>query len=118
MGNIEKVNSTKSLDGEAAREILRTWRKQRFIGKSFSACHQPPYAIRFYSKGKTVLFATICWACSNVTFIVPDVKYWVEFPADSEEARLLREVFIKAFPSEQRFISRWLPKKALQLTAR
>ena len=103
MGNIEKVNATKLVEGQEAQEILNLWRKQHFQGYSSAACHQPPYAIRFYSRGKVVLFASVCWMCHNVTFIVPDKKNWIEFDAESKEGIMLRELFKKAFPSENRF---------------
>ena len=103
MGNVEKVDATKLVEGREAQNILAVWRKQKFSGYSAAACHQPPYALRFYSKGKVVLFATVCWACHNVTFIVPDTKHWVDFKSDSQAAKLLREVFEKAFPSEKKF---------------
>lgn len=103
MGNIEKVEATKLVEGQEAQNILAIWRKQKFSGYSAAACHLPPYALRFYSKGQVVLFATVCWACHNVTFIVPNTKRWVDFKSDLQAAKLLREIFEKAFPSEHKF---------------
>ena len=103
MGDVEKVDATKIVEGQDARNIFAIWRKQKFTGYSAAACHQPPYALKFYSKGKVVLFATVCWACHNVTFIVPDTKHWVDFKSDAQAAKLLREIFEKAFPSEKKF---------------
>jgi len=103
MGDIERVDATRLVQGRDAQAILRVWRKQRFLGYSPAMCHQPPYAIKFYSKDKVVLFATVCWACRNVTFIVPKMKHWVEFQFDSKAAKMLREIFQKAFPSETKF---------------
>ena len=70
---------------------------------SVAACHQPPYALNFYSNGKMVLFVTVCWSCHNIAFIVPDVKHWVDFQADSQAANMLKEIFEKAFPAEKKF---------------
>jgi hypothetical protein len=103
MGDIERVDATRLVQGQDAQNLLRVWRKQRFLGYSPAICHQPPYAIKFYSKDKLVLFATVCWACSNVTFVVPKMKHWVEFEHDSQAAKMLREIFQKAFPSETKF---------------
>jgi hypothetical protein len=102
MGNIEKVDATKIVEGRETRPVVSIWRKQRFYGRSVAACHQPPYAIKFYSRGEVVLFATVCWMCHNITFIVPDVKYWIGFGSESKEAKALREIFRKAFPSENK----------------
>ena len=93
MGNIERVDATKVIEGQEVQEIVRAWRQQRFAGYSAAACHQPPYAIRFYSRGKVVLFASLCWMCQNVTFLVPEEKGWIRFDAGSNEARRLREIF-------------------------
>lgn len=102
MGDIERVEGTQRVEGRDAQKILRVWRKQRFRGYSPATCHQPPYALKFYSKDKVVLFATLCWACRNVTFIVPKSRHWVEFEHDSEAAKMLRDIFQKAFPSERK----------------
>ena len=102
MGNIEAVDATRFIEGKEAQNILRIWRKQKFSGYSAAACHQPPYAIKFYAKGKVVLFATICWQCHNVTFIVPNIESWVEFASDSKDAKIFKEIFQKAFPSENK----------------
>jgi hypothetical protein len=103
MGNIEAVNATKTITGQEAQDIVAVWRKQRFTRYTEAACHQPPYALEFYSKGRVVLFATICWMCNNVNFITPDIGQWVYFDSDSKEAEMLKAVFKKAFPAEKTF---------------
>ncbi|MGH9763303.1 MAG: hypothetical protein ACREDR_15075 [Blastocatellia bacterium] len=105
MGEIQKVNETKSIDGNTAQPIADVWRAQKLTGWSAAACHEPPFAIKFYSKGKVVLFATICWACSNITFIVPNRRHWVAFQARSLEGQRLKDIFINAFPKEPRIES-------------
>ena len=55
MGNIEKVEATKLVERKEAQNILGVWRKQKLWGYSNAACHQPPYALKSYSKGKMVL---------------------------------------------------------------
>ena len=102
MGNIEKVDATKLVVGKEIKKIVNIWKKQRFEGYSAAACHHPPYAIKFYSKGKVVLFASVCWMCHNITFIVPQVKTWIRFSSRSKEAMMLREIFQKAFPGEKK----------------
>ena len=103
MGNIEKIDETKIVEGKDAQQILDAWREQKYGGGSAAACHQPPYALKFFSKGKNVLFVTICWSCHNLTFIVPESKHWVYFQADTPAAKRLKEIFEKAFPSTKKF---------------
>jgi hypothetical protein len=103
MGNIEKVDETKIIEGKETQQILNVWREQKYGGGSAAACHQPPYAIKFYSKNKIVLFVTVCWSCHNLTFIVPEVKHWVDFESDTQAAKKLKATFEKAFPSKKKF---------------
>jgi hypothetical protein len=91
------ILGTRTLKGARAQQVAALWRKQRFTGPSASACHQPPFAVKFYSGNKVMLYATVCWGCSNVGFIVPDRKYRVKFLADSANGQLLYETFKKAF---------------------
>lgn len=49
-GSIERVKETKFIEGKEAARVLRIWKQQRFLGQSSSACHQPAYAVKFYSK--------------------------------------------------------------------
>jgi len=95
--DIGPVNGARTLKGAQAQRVATIWRKQRFIGPSASACHQPPFAVKFYSGGKVVLHATVCWGCSNISFIVPRREYRVKFLADSANGQLLYETFRKAF---------------------
>jgi hypothetical protein len=103
MGNVERVDATKTLEGQEAEKIAAVWRRQKIQDYSPSSCHQPPYALKFYEKDKVVLFVTVCWACRNVTFVVPQTKHWIRFDAESKEAQELREVFEKTFPGEKKF---------------
>jgi hypothetical protein len=95
--DIGPINGTRTLKGSRAQQVATIWRKQRLFGPSASACHLPPYAVKFYSGAKVVLYATVCWGCSNIDFIVPERKYRVKFLADSANGQLLYETFRKAF---------------------
>ena len=99
--DVGPVNGKRLIEGQAAEKIARVWRKQKFVGRSTAACHNPPYSISFYSRGKVVLSGSVCWACSNVYFGVPERKYMVKFLADSPDGQLLYETFKKAFSSGQ-----------------
>ena len=97
--DIGPVNGIRSLTGARAQQLATIWRRQRLSGPSSAACHNPPFAVIFYSGKKVVLHATVCWGCSNVDFIVPERKYRVKFQADSANGQLLYETFRKAFDS-------------------
>jgi hypothetical protein len=58
-GYILKILESKSVEGKEACDILTVWKQQNITGPSPSACHQPAYAIKFYSKGKLVVLATV-----------------------------------------------------------
>lgn len=103
-GAIERVTATRLVRGREARNIVSVWRRQKFWGRSPAMCHEPPYALKFYSKGRVVLFATICWACHNVIFDVPEIEGAVAFEADSRSGKMLREIFDKAFPSDRKIL--------------
>lgn len=79
--------------------------QQKLVGQSPEACHQPAYGIKFYSKGRLLLFATICWSCRNIDLIVPESKGWIEFDSLSRNGQLLKRVFTNAFPKENNVIS-------------
>src|SRR4030095_8370124 len=95
--DIGPINGIKTLKGAQAQRVATIWRKQKLVGPSGAACHQPPYAVKFYSGGKVVLHASVCWGCSNISFIVPWREYRVKFLADSTNGQLLYETFRKAF---------------------
>lgn len=103
-GAIERVTATRLVRGREARKIVSVWRRQKFWGRSPAMCHEPPYALKFYAKGRVVLFATICWACHNVIFDVPEIEGAVAFEADSRSGKMFRRIFDKAFPSERKIL--------------
>jgi hypothetical protein len=99
-GDADKILATKTVDGQEAQRIAGVWRGQRLNGYSAAACHEPSYAIKFYSRGKLILFASVCWDCHNISFMTPYINNWIEFDTDSKESLKLKEIFQKAFPSE------------------
>lgn len=99
-GNIDDIGATKMVEGEEAQKIAAVWRGQRLMGISYVACHLPPYAIKFYEKGKLVLFASVCWECQNIGFETPLIKPYIEFDINSKQSLKLKEIFQKAFPSK------------------
>ena len=94
---ITGVVANKVLEGKDVSTIVELWRKQKISPYSPSACHNPPYAIKFYSTEKLVVYASICWSCNDISFIVPKAPYWSGFEAETAAAKELRKVFEEAF---------------------
>jgi hypothetical protein len=99
---IKEVTGSKSLEGKDASKVVYIWRKQKIYPNTASACHNPPYAIKFYSGKSLVLFASICWLCNDMRFIVPESDHWLGFDGESLSGKELRRVFEEAFPSEKK----------------
>ena len=94
---IGSIEATKTIDGAEAQTIASLWRSLTYT--SFTAdCHEPAYGIKFYRKGKVVLYASLCWQCDNVRFMEPKLGEQ-GFAAKSSSVKQLLQVFIKAFPS-------------------
>ena len=93
---IKRVLATKTIQGREAQSVARLWRSQKYGGMG-AACHYPVYAIKFYSQGKQIAYASLCWECKNVIFIEPDLNASLGFAADGPWGRRLLAVFKKAF---------------------
>ena len=94
---IKSVEATKTIEGVEAQKAARLWRSQKWNRSSY-ACHRPVYAIKFFSHGKLIFYASICWECHNVYFIEPDTKQIVGsvgFAAESAKGRELLKLFKK-----------------------
>ncbi len=118
LGDIRSIAATKIVEDKQARAIANIWRSQAFDLNYSGMCHEPPYAIKFYDRGKVVLYASICWACSNIVTLEPVIS-GQGFNSDSRAAKTLLRIFTEAFSSESgsRFLTH-PSNKALQLTAR
>jgi hypothetical protein len=94
---IKSVEATKNIEGVEAQKVARLWRSQKW-NRSAYACHRPVYAIKFFSHGKLIFYASICWECHNVYFIEPDTKQIVGsvgFASESAKGRELLKLFKK-----------------------
>ena len=94
---IERVLATKTLEGNDAASIASLWRRQvyRF---STPICHYPIYGVKFYRRGREILYASVCWECDNIVFMNPRLSFKQGFNSDSKSGKELLEVFRKAFP--------------------
>jgi hypothetical protein len=91
-----EILATKVLQGTKAQRVASLWRKQTYT-QSDSACHEPGYAIKFYSRRRLLVYATVCWACDNMFFITPELKRTQNFEGGNKLGEQLYEVFRLAF---------------------
>lgn len=96
----------KTLKVTEARRIASLWRKLEYR-PGLSACHEPHYSIEFYSKGRLIVRASVCWACNNILFSVPKIgkassfeNDTQNFDADGAFSLQLSELFRKTFESK------------------
>jgi hypothetical protein len=93
---IDSIEATKVIEGIEARAVAVLWRTQRY--RSISAdCHYPAYGIKFYARGKVVLYASLCWQCNNIAYIEPKLGATQGFDGESSKGKELLELFSKAF---------------------
>ncbi len=97
MGSIKSIAAVKTVEGAQARSIASLWRSQTFDHQYSAGCHEPPYAIKFFSEGKVVLYASICWACSNIVILAPKLA-GQGFDSKGRAGKALLRVFSEAFP--------------------
>lgn len=102
-----QVLADKILPAAGARRIASIWRKLKYR-PGVSACHEPAYAVEFYSKGRLLVNASVCWACSNIFFHVPKLfktsgyENTQNFDADSRLGARLYEIFQNAFAASEK----------------
>jgi hypothetical protein len=91
-----KIEASKVFKGTEAQKVASLWRKQTY-NQNLGACHEPAYAIKFYSKGKLLAYATVCFACSNIFLVTPKLHRTQTFEEGNKRAEQLYEVFRLAF---------------------
>lgn len=82
------------LGGDAER-IARLWRE--LPPGMQSRCHSPPYGFRFYSDGREVCRASVCWDCDNIFGDADGQPFHYEFDSRSQAAVSLRNEALRAF---------------------
>lgn len=92
----ESVEATKLLEGKEAQAIAALWRTQNFDSSS-AICHYPVFGIKFYSQGKVIFYASLCWDCDNIVFIGPALGAAQGFNGGSRKGQELLRVFTGAF---------------------
>lgn len=90
------VVATKVLKATAARKLASLWRSQTYTS-ALAACHNPAYAIKFYSRGKLLAYASVCWSCNDILMITPDLSMTQSFLGGDKKGEQLSDVFEGAF---------------------
>lgn len=97
---IESIAASKVIEGQEAQAIATLWRTQNYRAAS-AICHYPAYGMKFYARGRVVLYASICWQCDNIEFMIPGLKSRLGFAGGSRKGQALLEVFRKAFSQKE-----------------
>jgi hypothetical protein len=95
-----EIEATKVLKGAEARMVAALWRRQAYTG-SLAACHEPAYAIKFYSRRKLIAYASVCWSCNNMYFIKPNLHRTQSFLGGNKRGEQLSEIFRLAFTERE-----------------
>lgn len=90
------VLATKVLKRADARKVATLWRRQTYTS-GLAACHNPAYAIKFYSRGKLLAYASVCWSCNNILMITPKLTRTQSFRGYNRRGEQLSELFESAF---------------------
>jgi hypothetical protein len=101
------IEASKILKGAQAQRIASLWRKQTF-NDHLSACHNPGYAVKFYSKGKLLAYASVCWSCNSIRMLTPDLERTQSFEGYNKRGEQLEGLFNEAF-AETKATGRLLP---------
>jgi len=91
-----KIQATKVLTGYRAQKFATLWRQQKYVPMS-AICHLPTYAVKFYTEGKLLTYATLCWDCDNIGFEEPKLDNTQGFDGKGEKGRKLLQAFKDAF---------------------
>lgn len=92
-----QIEFSKTVEGAEAQKIASLWRTQTYYPNS-AICHFPGYGIKFFSDGKLLMYATLCWECNNIGFQTPDLKKTQGFGGEDKKGQALLTVFRSAFP--------------------
>ena len=85
-----EIDREVSLVGDEAQDVARFWRAQSYSSDS-PICHNPGYAIKFYDRDMQIVYATLCWECDNIEFLMPQLDKYVGFDAQGSKGQELLE---------------------------
>lgn len=91
-----RIAASKVLKGTEAQKLASLWRRQTYTA-SLAACHEPAYAIKFYSRERLIAYASVCWSCNSIYFITPNLHRTQSFAGGDKRGDQLSEIFRLAF---------------------
>jgi hypothetical protein len=91
-----EIAASKVLKGAEAQKVASLWRRQTYTS-SLAACHEPAYAIKFYSQERLIAYASVCWSCNSIFFITPNLHRTQSFAGGNKKGEQLSEIFRLAF---------------------
>jgi hypothetical protein len=94
------IAASKVLIGAEAQKLALLWRRQTYTS-SLAACHEPAYAIKFYSRNRLIAYASVCWSCNSIYFITPDLHRTQSFAGGDKRGEQLSEIFRLAFTATE-----------------
>lgn len=98
-----EIVGTRFVEGKKAKNIATVWRKLKWDFEGQAACHEPGYEVKFYSKGKLLVNASVCWSCNNVSFITPEgINAQPTFDGYSPVGEALEELFAQEFKDKEK----------------
>ena len=90
------IAASKVLPRAEVKKVASLWRRQTYTS-SLSACHEPAYAIKFYSRKRLIAYASVCWSCNSIYFISPNLHRTQSFAGGNQRGEQLSEIFRLAF---------------------
>jgi len=114
-GDIRSIAATKAVIGKQAQAIATLWRSQAFDYRYSATCHNPAYAIKFYSRGNVVLYASLCWECHNIAILEPaiDLNAHQGFNSRGRAGQNLLRMFTRSFSNREKARLPHPPNKSL-----
>jgi hypothetical protein len=91
-----EIAASKVLKGAEAQKVASLWRRLSYTS-SLAACHEPAYAIKFYSGERLIAYASVCWSCNSIFFITPNLHRTQSFAGGNKRGERLSEIFRLAF---------------------
>lgn len=95
-----KIAASKVLKGAEAQKVASLWRRLSYTS-SLAACHEPDYAIKFYSRERLIAYASVCWSCNSIFFITPNLHRTQSFAGGNKRGEQLSEIFRLAFTATE-----------------
>lgn len=90
------IIASKTLYHARAQKLASLWRRQSYNDRQ-SACHNPGWAIKFYTRRKLLAYATVCFSCNNISMITPHLATRQNFGGYEPIGEQLEQMFSAAF---------------------